>query len=52
MSLGAPVFSQAGNVNKSVISVIKNLNFFHTFSVILIPSNYRKCMGKSNFSRN
>ena len=26
--------------------------FFHTFSIILILSNYRKCMGKSRFSKN
>ena len=31
---------------------LENFNFFHTFSVILILSNYRKCMGISWISWN
>ena len=33
-------------------SVFRKPQFFHTFSVILILSNYRKCTGKSRFSKN
>ena len=33
-------------------SVFRKPQFFHTFSVILILSNYRKCMGKPRFSKN
>ena len=33
-------------------SQVRKLQFFHTFSVILKLSNYRKCMGKSRLSKN
>ena len=33
-------------------SVFRKPLFFHTFSVIWILSNYRKCMGKPRFSKN
>ena len=36
-------------VQRSLWSVLRKPQFFHTFSVILILSNYRKCMGKSRF---
>ena len=32
--------------------VFRKPQFFHTFSVIFILSNYRKCTGKSRFSKN
>ena len=38
-------------VQRSPWSVFRKPQFFHTFSVILILSNYRKCMGKSRFSK-
>ena len=34
-------------MQRSPRSVFRKPLFFHTFSVILILSNYRKCMGKS-----
>ena len=39
-------------MQRSPWSVFRKPQFFHTFSVILILSNYRKCMGKSRFSKN
>ena len=39
-------------VQRSPWSVFRKPQFFHTFSVILILSNYRKCMGKPRFSKN
>ena len=39
-------------VQRSLRSVLRKPQFFQTFSVILILSNYRKCMGKSRFSKN
>ena len=39
-------------VQRSPWSVFRKPQFFHTFSVILILSNYRKFMGKTKFSKN
>ena len=39
-------------MHRSPWSVFRKPQFFHTFSVILILSNYRKCMGKPKFSKN
>ena len=39
-------------VQRSPWSVFRKPQLFHTFSVILILSNYRKCMGISRFSKN
>ena len=39
-------------VQRSPWLVFRKPQFFHTFSVILILSNYRKCMGKPRFSKN
>ena len=39
-------------VQRSPWSVFRKPQFFHTFSVILILSNYRKCMGKPRSCKN
>ena len=39
-------------VQRSPWLVFGKPQFFHTFSVILILSNYRKCVGKPRFSKN
>ena len=44
-------YSKSG-VQRYPWSVFRKPQFFHTFSVILMLSNYRKCMGKSRFSKN
>ena len=39
-------------MQRSPWSVFRKPQFFHTFSVILILSNYKKCMAISRFSKN
>ena len=38
-------------VERSPWSAFRKPQFFHTFSVILMPSNDRKCTGKPRFSK-